>query len=168
MAYVANQQRKTFNEKKITGQTPITVATFQINKRNEGGGAYPYSLFKIQVNWNSGSFLVNSELYVNQIIITNNFDEDVIYYMPQGLEDNNIFPVNFTGPPPSSANQVKYSHLLFSDNPDVYDYFRIEFGNIITDPNDPDYYLVDVIATTPNFNNGDLMADSYCYILNTI
>ena len=73
MAYIANQQRKTYNEQKVKALTPITIATFQINERNAGGGACPYSLFKIQVNWTSGSYLVNSELYVNQTILTNNF-----------------------------------------------------------------------------------------------
>ena len=48
MAYTVNQQRKTYNEQKVKGNFPITVATFQINKRFAGGGDYPNSLFKIR------------------------------------------------------------------------------------------------------------------------
>ena len=68
MAYVANQQRKTYNDDNVTLNTPYEVATFQVNKPNRGGGQYPYALFKTQVNWSSGSLLVNSELYVLQVI----------------------------------------------------------------------------------------------------
>jgi hypothetical protein len=172
MAYIANQQRKTFNEQKVKNNFPITVATFQINKRFAGGGDYPYSLFKIQANWASGSvgtgYLVNSELYINQTITENNLGEDVICYLPEGETDitDGNFPISLNVIP-SSANCDKYSHLLFGDFSEIYDFFKISFQNIKEDT-DPNYYTIDVVVTTPNFVDGDLMVDSYCYILNTL
>jgi hypothetical protein len=168
MAYVANQQRQTFNEI-VRGSFSISIATFQVNKYNRGGGQYPYSLFKIQANWASGSLLVNSELYVNQTIYDNagspQFD-----YLPRGktFPDYDDFPIYDEILPPQNRNRVKYSHLLSGDNAFIYDNFKISFGNIITDPQDPDYYLVDVYVFTPPYEDGTLIADSYCYILNTI
>lgn len=162
MAYIANQQRKTYNENLAKGNFATTVATFQINKLNTGGGQYPYSLFKIQANWSSGSFVANSELYVNQFILddsgTPNFN-----YLPEGTSSA-IFVYPISG----STNYSKYSHLLTSDNIDIRDYFSISFDNIVTDPNDSNYYLIDVIVNTPNYVDGTLTADSYCYILNSI
>jgi len=165
MAYTANQQRKTYNEQKVKGNFPITVATFQINKRFAGGGDYPNSLFKIQANWDSGSYLVNSELYVNQTIVEDISGDDVILYMPPGETD--ITDGNFPISPPNSTNGAKYNHLLFGDFTDIYNFFKISFGNKKEDT-DPNYYTIDVVVTTPNFNDGDLMVDSYCYILNTV
>jgi hypothetical protein len=168
MAYIANQQRETYEERLVRGNTPTTVATFQINKPNTGGGENPYSLLKVQANWYSGSLLVNSELYVNQVIITPITSSPAPYYLPGGEtgNDDGNFPISA----PFSTNAVKYSHLLFSDFAGIYDYFKISFLNLRDDPDDPGspYYLIDVVVNTPDYNDGDLMTDSYCYILNTI
>lgn len=162
MAYIANQQRKTYNANLVRGNFLYTIATFQINKLNRGGGQYPYSLFKIQTNWSSGSKVVNSELYVNQFILDASGTPD-INYLPEGTSGA-IFVYPISG----STNYSKYSHLLTSEDPNILDYFSISFDNLITDPQDPDYYLIDVIVGTPNYADGNLIADSYCYILNTI
>jgi hypothetical protein len=173
MAYIANQQRKTFNEQKVKNNFPITVATFQINKRFAGGGDYPHSLFKIQANWASGSvgtgYLVNSELYVNQTITEDISGDDVICYLPEGETDitDGNFPISFLEQPSPLINVNKYSHLLFGDYSEIYDFFKISFQNIKEDT-DPNYYTIDVVITTPDFIDGDLMVDSYCYILNTL
>jgi hypothetical protein len=160
MAYIANQQRQTFLNS-TGGGRPETIATFQINKLNRGGGQYPYSLFKIQANWASGSSVVNSELYINHFI-TEIFGSPVINYLPEGESSTPyIYPIS------GSINYPKYSHLLCGDDANLKDYFWIEFSNI-RDDTDPDYYLIDVVVNTPNYNGGILTADSYCYILNTI
>jgi hypothetical protein len=167
MAYIANQQRQTFINS-TGGARPETIATFQINKLNRGGGQYPYSLFKIQANWSSGSLLVNSELYVMQSIY-DYFGSPQFDYRPAGKNpDDYKFPIYAEILPPQNRNRVKYSHLLSPDDAFIYDNFKISFGNIITDPQDPDYYLVDVYVFTPPYEDGTLIADSYCYILNTI
>ena len=169
MAYVANLQRETYEEKPVGAQRPITVATFQLNKLNRGGGQYPYSLFKIQANWSlpNTNLLVNSELYVNQCI-SDDSGTPIFSYLPAGkIPEYNKFPIYSEILPPQNVNQKKYSHLLFSDDANIYDYFSVEFTNIIDDT-DPDYYLIDVVVNTPNINDGNLIADSYCYILNTI
>ena len=162
MAYTANQQRKTYNANLVRENFAYTIATFQINKLNRGGGQYPYSLFKIQANWSSGSFVANSELYVNQFILDDSGTPD-FNYLPEG-DSGAIFVYPISG----STNYSKYSHLLTSDNANVWDYFSISFDNIITDPGDSDYYLIDVVVNTPNYVDGNLIADSYCYILNTL
>jgi hypothetical protein len=164
MAYIANLQRQTYEEPLVKGNFPINIATFQINKPNIGGGEHPCSLFKIQSNWYSGSYIVNSELYINQVILTPITSSPEPYYIPDGEtgpSDSN-FPI--TG----STNASKYSHLLFSDQTRISDYFKISFANFRDDPDDGSYYLIDVIITTPDYDNGNLMADSSCYILNTI
>jgi hypothetical protein len=167
MAYVANLQRETFNETLVRAGFPTVIATFQINKLNRGGGQYPYSLFKIQANWYLGSQLVNSELYVTQCI-SDDSGTPIFSYLPSGKSpEYNKFPIYSEILPPQNRNQIKYSHLLFSDDANIYDYFWIEFTNI-RDDTDPEYYLIDVVVNTPNINDGNLIADSYCYILNTI
>jgi hypothetical protein len=162
MAYIANQQRQTY-ENAVDRYTPYTIATFQINKSKGGGGENPYSLYKIQANWSSGSVLVNSELYINQFILDNGGSPSVIY-LPEGVTGNTDgnFPIS------GSTNYSKYSHLLGPDDSEVYDFFQIAIGNLRTDGENPEYYLIDVIATTPNYVGGNLIADSYCYILNTL
>jgi hypothetical protein len=166
MPYIANQQRTTVNSDNVNANDTYTIATFQINKQNAGGGANPYSLLKVQANWNSGSKVINSELYVNQLILKIPITSSPApYYLPEGetgIDDGN-FPIS------GSTNSSKYSHLIFSDNADIYDYFKLSFGNLRDDPDDPsNYYLIDVTANTPNYSGGNLMTDSYCYILNTI
>jgi hypothetical protein len=162
MAYIANQQRKTYNNNLVRGDFATTVATFQINKYNRGGGQNPYSLFKIQANWASGSKVVNSELYVNQFILDDS-GTSIFNYLPEGTSGAIfIYPIS------GSINYSKYSHLLHSDDTNLTNYFSISFDNIVSDPGDSDYYLIDVIVNTPNYANGNLIADSYCYILNTI
>jgi hypothetical protein len=161
MAFISNLQRETYNENLAKGNFPTVIATFQINQEGKGGGQYPYSLFKIQTNWSSASLVVNSELYVNQTILSSG----IPYYVPNGEtgNDDGDFPIS------GSTNASKYSHLLFSDNPDVLNYFKISFSDLRNDPDNPaDYYLIDVVATTPNRMNGNLIADSSCYILNTV
>lgn len=162
MAYISNQQRQTY-ENAVDKNTSYTIATFQINKVNRGGGANPYSLYKIQANWSSGSVLINSELYVNQFILENSGNPLAIY-LPEGVTGNTDgnFPIS------GSTNYSKYSHLLGPDDPDVYDYFQIAIGNLRDDDDNPEYSLIDIIVTTPNYAGGNLIADSYCYILNTI
>lgn len=161
MAYIANQQRQTY-ENAVGANTPYTIATFQINKLNIGGGQYPYSLFKIQANWASGSILVNSELYVNQFILDDS-GNPLVNYLPEGTSGTEyLYPIS------GSTNYSKYSHLLHGDDIRLSDYFSISFENLRDDPDDGSYYLIDVIANTPDYNGGNLIADSYCYILNTI
>lgn len=162
MAYISNQQRQTYFNA-VGGATPYTIATFQINKLNRGGGQYPYSLFKVQANWYSGSLLVNSELYVNQYILDSG-GTPIFYHLPEGETDitDGNFPIS------GSVNYSKYSHLLCSDDSNLWSYFSISFGNIRNDDDNPDYYLIDIITNTPAYNGGNLIADSYCYILNTI
>jgi hypothetical protein len=162
MAYIANQQRKTYNANLVRENFAYTIATFQINKLNRGGGQYPYSLFKIQANWSSGSLVVNSELYINQFILDDG-GTPTFNYLPEGTSGA-IFVYPISG----STNYSKYSHLLTQETPDLIDYFSISFDNIRNDDDNPDYYLIDVIVNTPNYNNGNLIADSYCYILNSI
>jgi hypothetical protein len=166
MPYISNLQRETYNENSVTANSLYTVATFQINKQNAGGGPNPYSLLKVQANWSSGSKLVNSELYVNQLILKIPITSSPApYYLPEGetgIDDGN-FPIS------GSTNASKYSQLMFSDNSDIYDFFKVSFENLRDDPNDPsNYYLIDITTTTPNYSGGNLMTDSYCYILNTI
>ena len=162
MAYIANQQRQTY-ENAVDRNTLYTIATFQINKFNGGGGANPYSLFKIQANWNSGSILVNSELYVNQFILDDS-GNPLVNYLPEGTSGT-----EYLYPSSGSTNYSKYSHLLHGDDARLIDYFSISFENLRDDVDDPgNYYLIDVIVITPDYDGGNLMADSYCYILNTI
>jgi hypothetical protein len=161
MAYIANQQRQTY-ENSVGANTSYTIATFQINKFNRGGGANPYSLFKIQANWNSGSILVNSELYVNQFILDDS-GNPLVNYLPEGTSGTEyLYPIS------GSTNYSKYSHLLHGDDARLIDYFSISFENLRDDVDDGSYYLIDVVANTPDYNGGKLIADSYCYILNTI
>ena len=167
MAYVANQQRKTYNDDKVSADTPYEIATFQVNKPNRGGGQYPYALFKIQANWSSGSLLVNSELYVLQVININNQGDINVSYMPSPNPFYGGYPIYFELNPPQDINVAKYSHLLFGDvDPNIRNYFSIYLG--IRDNGDPNYYESFIFVQSPNYNNGKLMTDSYCYILNTL
>jgi hypothetical protein len=161
MAYIANQQRQTY-ENAVDRNTNYTIATFQINKLNRDGGQYPYSLFKIQANWASGSSLVNSELYI-QHFIRDSGGTPIFVKLPEGESGSDyLYPIS------GSASSSKYSHLLHGDDTNLSDYFSIAFQNIVDDPDDSRYYLIDVVVNTPNYVGGNLIADSYCYILNTI
>lgn len=161
MAYIANQQRQTY-ENAVGGASPYTIATFQINRLNNLGGANPYSLFKVQANWSSGSVLVNSELYVNQFILDDG-GNPLVNYLPEGVSGTEyLYPIS------GSTNYSKYSHLLHGDDSNLYDYFSITFVNLRNDDDNPSYYLIDIVVNTPAYNGGNLIADSYCYILNTI
>jgi hypothetical protein len=162
MAYVANQQRKTFNDNAAKGDFDITVATFQINKYNREGGESPYSLFKIQANWSSGSLVANSELYVNQTIYNDSGSLGIDFVPPGTSGAIYIYPIS------GSTNYSNYPHLLTSEGPEITNFFSISFQTYDSEILDPDYYLVDVIVHTPNYNDGILIADSYCYILNTL
>lgn len=161
MANIANVQRQTFNQANVTRDIDYTIATFRINRNSEAGGISvqnPYSLFKLQVDWNSGNNLVNSELYVNSFIL--NGGGSASYNLPPGYTGTEWwYPINGAG------NRAKYVHILSSDNGDVNDIFSISFGNFV---NDGDYFLVDIIVHIPNIDNGNLMTDCSCYILNTI
>lgn len=158
MAYVANQQRRQY-ENAVGANTQYTIATFQINRLNALGGQYPFSLFKIQANWSSGSLLVNSELYINHFILDDS-GTALFIKLPEGESSADyIYPIS------GSTNFPKYSHLLASDNSDVYNYFSISFAPITV--GSPGYYDIDIVVNSPNFTGGRLIADSYCYILNT-
>lgn len=161
MANIANVQRQTFNQANVTRDIDYTIATFQINKNSEAGGISvqnPYSLFKLQVDWNSGNNLVNSELYINQFIV--NDGGGTTYYLPEGVSGAGwLYPIDTT------PKRAKYGHLIYSDSANIYSYFSISFGNITSVG---DYYLVDIIVHIPNIDNGNLMTDCSCYILNTI
>ena len=167
MAYVANQQRKTYNDNTVIANTPYGIANFQVNKPNRGGGQYPYALFKTQINWSSGSLLVNSELYVLQVININNQGDINVSYMPGPNSFYGGYPIYFELNPPQDINVAKYSHLLFGDvDPNIRNFFKIYLG--IRDNGDTNYYESFIDIQSPNYNNGKLMTDSYCYILNTL
>jgi hypothetical protein len=161
MANISNLQRQTFNQANVTRDSDYTVATFRINRNSENGGISvqnPYSLFKVQANWYSGNYIVNSELCVNQFIT--NGGGGTAWYLPEGYSGTEWwYPIN------GAPNRAKYVHLLSSDSANVYNYFSISFGNITSDG---DYFLIDIIVHIPNIDNGNLMVDSSCYILNTV
>lgn len=152
--YKLNTERQTWEDNNVNENTDYNIGTFLVSSFNNGAGDYPMTTFKITVAYkDTANNIVDAELYVMVIDL-----QSSIKFLPEGDTVQNFFPII------TSADILKYGHLIATNNTFVQDFFSITlFYNYSA--GEGHYY--DIIVHTPRLLSGTatMIADVYTYTL---
>jgi hypothetical protein len=146
-----NTNRQTFNEV-VKSDFDNVIGTFLVLDSNNQGGQYPMTSFKIKVAYRQGNTnVLDAELYVMLVDLGAG-----INFLPSGFDVPNFFPIAI---PPDLD---RYPQIIFSDNPDIFNFFSISF---VFNNQQPEGYYYDIIIHSPRLIDGVMIADVYNYTL---
>jgi len=149
--YKLNTNRHTFEEV-VKSDYDNVIGTFLVSNSFNQSGDYPMTSFKIKVAYRQGNTnVLDAELYVMIIDL-----QSSVQFLPSGVDEPNIFPI-LTG-----VDGLRYPHLVFSDEPNIFLYFYIKF---VYNSTVPEGYLYDIIIHSPRLIDGVMIAEVYNYTL---
>jgi hypothetical protein len=149
--YKLKTRRQTWEDNNLKSDFDYYIGVFLVSRSFEDSGDYPMTPIKIKVAYRKGNAILDAELYVMLLDLSGGID-----FAPRGVDEPNIFPIKLP------ADIERYPHLIYSDDPNIFDYFSISFFLSSIAP-EGDYYSI--IIHSPNYIEGTMIADVYSYTL---